>query len=191
MRKGFALFLLLLVLLIGCGRAGASAGPAVQVQVVGTPATRPTPPPSAPTAPQAPDFTVPTLEGGTFSLAEHRGRPVLLYFMADGCVSCLPEAEALARLHEEVGDRVTIVALDLDPGATPSALARFRALAGNGAYVWAFDREARVAQAYAVRTLDTTILIDPEGRIVYRDAVPTPYGQLAAVVQPFLEEDRP
>ncbi|WP_322800062.1 TlpA disulfide reductase family protein [Thermoflexus sp.] len=132
----------------------------------------------------APDFTVPTLGGGTFTLSRAlgEGKPVVLFFMAYWCGTCIPEARALARLHQSVGDRVVIVALDVDPTSTPEALMAFREAAGSPDYVWAFDRENAVALAYRVTRLDTTVIIDPRGRIVFRDEIPTSYETLAAQV---------
>lgn len=134
--------------------------------------------------PAAPDFTVPTLDGGTFTLSQalRQGRPVVLFFMAYWCGTCLPEARALARLHQELGDRVAILALDVDPTSTPEALAAFREAAGNPDYLWGFDRDNQVVLAYRVTRLDTTVIIGPDGRVAYRDEVPTSYETLAAQI---------
>ncbi|KKL87152.1 hypothetical protein LCGC14_1937570 [marine sediment metagenome] len=135
----------------------------------------------------APDFTVSTLEGGEFSLSTHLGKPVMLFFMAYWCGTCVPEAQALAKLHEQYGDQVTIVAMDIDPTSTRESLQHFRSVAGDPDYIWAFDRGNRVAQAYRVRTLDSTILINQTGEIVYSDARPTAYQTLEAQINKVLD----
>lgn len=126
----------------------------------------------------APDFTAPTLDGDTFSLAEQRGQPTIIFFMAYWCGTCIPESQALAQLKEEYGDSVRIVAIDVDPSSTPQALRQFKSAAGNGDFVWAFDREQQVVSAYQVRALDTTFILDREGHVVYRDSSPTPHDVL-------------
>jgi thiol-disulfide isomerase/thioredoxin len=126
----------------------------------------------------APDFTVPTLDGGTYTLADQRGKPTIVFFMAYWCGTCIPEAQALARLQQEYGDRISIIALDVDPTSTPEALARFKQAADDGPYTWAFDTDQRVTQVYEVRSLDTTVILDADGRVVYRDAFITPYQTL-------------
>ena len=126
----------------------------------------------------APDFSVPTLDGGTFRLADQRGKPTVIFFMAYWCPTCVPEAQALAKLHQEYGDKVAILALDIDPSSSPQQLKRFKEWAGNPDYTFGFDKDNVVLQKYKVRSLDATVIIDAEGKIVYQDAYPTPYERL-------------
>ena len=123
----------------------------------------------------APDFSVPTLDEDTFSLIDQRGNPTIIFFMAYWCGTCIPESRALARIQREYGERVSIVAIDVDPTSTPNALAGFKQAADDGAFTWAFDAGQQVTNAYQVRALDTTLILDPEGRVIYRDAYPTHY----------------
>ncbi len=131
----------------------------------------------------APDFSVPLLGGGTFTLSEHRGRPTVVFFMAYWCGTCLAEGRALAKLQAAYGDQVQIIAIDVDPSSTPEALAQFKRSAGNGDFFWAFDPGQWVAQTYQVRSLDTTVMVDANGVVVYRDEFPTPYRTLNQALQ--------
>ncbi len=127
----------------------------------------------------APDFAVRTLDGGRLQLASVKGRPTVLFFMAYWCGTCLPEAQALGRLHAELSDRgIRIIAVDIDPTSTPEALAEFREAAGNPGYVFAFDQDGATARAFRVANLDVTVIIDAAGRIAYRDAFVTDYETL-------------
>lgn len=126
----------------------------------------------------APDFTIPTLAGDSFTLVEGRGKPTIMLFMAYWCGTCLGEARALTQLHQEYGDRVNIVSIDVDPSSAPEKLAQFKQAAGDGDFTWAFDAGQKVTAAYQVISLDTTLIIDGQGRVVYRDQFPTPYQPL-------------
>ena len=119
-----------------------------------------------------------------FTLADYRGRPVILFFMAAWCSPCAYEARALARLYAEYGDRgLEVLAVDIDPSEGEADLKRFREWAvPQAGYRWALDPEGALVRAFKVRALDTTVVIDPEGRIVYRDEVSTPYETLKEVV---------
>lgn len=51
------------------------------------------------------DFTLPTFDGGTFTLSEHAQGPVFLYFWASWCQPCREEAPIIERLWPEYRDR--------------------------------------------------------------------------------------
>lgn len=131
----------------------------------------------------APDFRVPTLDGGTFSLAEQRGKPTVLFIMAYWCPTCVPEAQALAKIHQEYGDRVSILALDVDPSSSPDKLQGFVKWTGNPGYTFGLDKDNTVVQKYKIRSLDETFIIDADGNIVYHDSYPTSYDKLKAQLE--------
>jgi len=49
----------------------------------------------------APDFTLPTFDGGTFTLSEHQGSPAFVFFWASWCVPCREEAPVIQKLWPE------------------------------------------------------------------------------------------
>jgi cytochrome c biogenesis protein CcmG/thiol:disulfide interchange protein DsbE len=54
----------------------------------------------------ASDFTLPTLDGGLFTLAEHADGPVFLYFWASWCRTCQRDAPVVQRVwpdYEQAG----------------------------------------------------------------------------------------
>ena len=56
----------------------------------------------------APDFSLPTLDGGDFTLSEQRGKPVVLNFWATWCIPCQREMPALQRAAEQYKDAVVL-----------------------------------------------------------------------------------
>lgn len=142
---------------------------------------------TTPAGPLAPDFTVKTLDGPSFTLSEHRGKVVILFAVAAWCPTCVPETQALAQIYREYRDRgVEVLILDVWPGETEEQLLRFKSSAQGGDHYWAMDTENRWALAYEIRSLDTTVIVDRQGRIAYRDGSPTPYQSLKAEVEPLL-----
>lgn len=119
----------------------------------------------------APAFVVTTVGGTSFTLPAQK--PAVLFFMAGWCATCLPEAEALDRIERSVGDRVAILAVDADPADSRANLEQFIASAGSPRYGFAHDRDGRLVAAFDAQALDTTVVVDAAGRVVYRDAVPT------------------
>jgi cytochrome c biogenesis protein CcmG/thiol:disulfide interchange protein DsbE len=53
------------------------------------------------TVSEAPAFSLPAFDGTTFSLSEHAGQPVLVYFWASWCEPCKTEAPLIQRLWEQ------------------------------------------------------------------------------------------
>lgn len=119
--------------------------------------------------------------GREFVLSQQADTPTLVYAMAAWCTTCVPEAKALVQLHRELGDHVTIVVLDIDPGDTEAMLQRFSEAAGGAPGIWALDKGSSVTRAYNIRSLDTTIVI-AGGREVSRMIGAQSLDQLRAAV---------
>ena len=85
----------------------------------------------------AEDFALPALDGGTFRLAEQRGKIVLVNFWATWCPPCLEEMPAMERLwrkHKDAGFVLVAVSVDTDPQkVTPFVKSNF-------SRVWRFVR---------------------------------------------------
>lgn len=110
-----------------------------------------------------PDFTVNTasfLGGQRFVLSQQAEKPTLVYFMASWCITCVPEARAIAQLQKgETGQQVNFVVLDIDPSDTERGLESFWKAVNSPNNVWALNKESKVTSAYGVKSLDTTIVI--------------------------------
>jgi peroxiredoxin len=135
----------------------------------------------------APDFTVPTLDGGEFRLSEHQGKPTIIFFMAYWCGPCTAEARALGQLYQEYEGQLNVIAIDVDASSTPELLSQFKHAANDGAFTWAFDSGFKVASSYEVSYLDTTLILDAKGVIVYRDQTPSTYDTLKGELEKLIQ----
>ena len=61
---------------------------------------------------QAPDFRLLTLDGEPFQLSEVDGQPVILNFWASWCAPCVEEMPDFQLVHEEFGDRLTMIGVN-------------------------------------------------------------------------------
>ncbi|WP_157937087.1 peroxiredoxin family protein [Geodermatophilus chilensis] len=118
----------------------------------------------------APEFTASTTNGEDFSLPADK--PAVLFFMAGWCATCYPEAAALARIGQEYGDDVAILAVSPDPNDNVEALRQF-ADQVDARYGFVHDKDGALTAALGIQALDTTVVVDADGTIVYRDGVPT------------------
>ena len=95
---------------------------------------------------RAPDFSLPTDSGGSFSLREQRGKPVVVYFYPkDDTSGCTKEALGFTERKAEFDEIETrIVGISPD---SPTAHAKFREK-HRLAVTLASDEDKKVAQAY-------------------------------------------
>lgn len=87
----------------------------------------------------------------------------------------------LSQVQREFADqRLTVVAVNIAPQA--NKLEEYRDYMqeyGAGDLVWAQDTDDNSAvRAFNIRGLGTTIVVDRNGRIIYRDVGPTAYDTL-------------
>ncbi|MFQ5951388.1 MAG: TlpA family protein disulfide reductase [Candidatus Geothermarchaeales archaeon] len=123
----------------------------------------------------APDFTFVGKGGEELHLVSFRGRPVVIFFMASWCLTCVPESQALDKVYQKHEDDLVIFLVDVDPNTDSEAdLRRFGELYGNPGFYYVLDSDDHaIAYGYRVRSLDTTLIIDKNGVIVYKDEHPT------------------
>ena len=110
----------------------------------------------------APDFTLPTLDGGTFTLSEQRGKPVVLNFWATWCIPCQRELPALQRAAAQ--HQGAVVFAGVDQGETIEAVQRFLGDM-DVTFTIPLDGQGDVGSQYNVKGLPTTYFIDADGVI--------------------------
>ncbi|WOV86507.1 thiol-disulfide oxidoreductase ResA [Sporosarcina oncorhynchi] len=112
----------------------------------------------------APDFALVDLDGKEHQLSTYKGQGVFLNFWGSWCAPCKKEMPAMGRQYEVYkNDGVQILAVNI---AEPDF--KVRAFAGQYGMVFPtlIDQTKSVMQAYNVKPLPTTFLINPEGKIV-------------------------
>jgi thiol-disulfide isomerase/thioredoxin len=115
-------------------------------------------------------LTLPTIDGGTVSLPGDTGEITVLYTMGYWCGSCVPGAQTLARLQPEYAPRgVRFIAVDVTTNVTAPDLTPFLQAVGQNQLTWAMDSTGQFVRAYQINSLDTAIILDRDGREVYRN----------------------
>jgi thiol-disulfide isomerase/thioredoxin len=101
--------------------------------------------------------------GAERTLAEFRGRLVLLNLWATWCAPCREEMPSLDRLQATLGgDRFQVVALSIDAGGVP-AIRDFFAELGIARLAIYVDETMEAPSTLGVFGIPTTLLVAPEG----------------------------
>ncbi len=129
----------------------------------------------------APSANFSHLDGTPASLADYRGRAVLLNFWATWCAPCIREMPSLDRLQQTLGpEGLVVLALSTDRGGGDK-VRPFIARLGLENMTIGLDPRGRAAQSFVVPGLPTTYLIDPEGRMVGAMAGPAEWDERDAL----------
>ena len=114
---------------------------------------------------RAPEWTLPTIAGDSISLADLRGKIVLIDFFYKSCAPCCAALPTLQRMHEKYKDQGVVV-IGIDPYDDPvkADMADFIEKRSVGYTVVFSDRE--LPQKYRVTGYPTLFFIDREGKIV-------------------------
>lgn len=116
--------------------------------------------------PLAKDFRLENLDGETVSLSDFKGRVVVVNFWATWCPPCRFEIPSMQRAWLRMKEE-DVMMLAVHVG-------------GNNDKVWSFtgefgidfpvlmDVDSTVADAWPMRGLPSTFIVDPQGRIAYQ-----------------------
>jgi thiol-disulfide isomerase/thioredoxin len=120
-------------------------------------------------------------QGRKHTLAEFRGRTVLLNIWATWCVPCRKEMPALDRLEQKLGGPgFEVLALSIDTqGVAP--VRRFYDEIGIRTLAIYVDSTTRSSDMLGVIGIPTTLLVDPQGREVARRTGPAEWDSPEAL----------
>lgn len=116
----------------------------------------------------ASDFELQDMDEEKVKLSKYHGKVILLNFWATWCPPCIREMPSMERLHQQV-DAEDFKVLAVNQMEDVDQVFAFTGqLDVDPTFEILFDTTSEVSQAYAVRGLPTTYLIDKQGKIRYR-----------------------
>ncbi|WP_265445221.1 NHL domain-containing thioredoxin family protein [Flexivirga meconopsidis] len=128
----------------------------------------------------------------TVSLADLRGKVVVLDFWTFCCVNCLHVLDELRSLESEFADQLVLIGVhspkfehEADPDALVAAVERYAVH-----HPVLDDPELRTWRAYTARAWPTLVVIDPEGYVVAQLSGEGHAHGLTVLIRELLEEHR-
>ncbi len=126
----------------------------------------------------APDFTLPDLAGKPVSLADFKGRTVVLEWHNFGCpfVQKHYRSGNMQALQKKYGGEVAWLTINSTQSGhqdyqSPAALAKALAEAGAAPTRFLMDEPGKVGHAYGAKVTPHMIIIDPSGKVAYNGAI--------------------
>ena len=134
----------------------------------------------------APQFTIPLFDGGTFSLAEQRGKVVVVNFWASWCVPCRDEAPVLESTWRKYKDRgVVFVGVDY-VDTEKEALAFLKEF--NITYPNGPDIGTDASHKYRIQGVPETYFVGKDGQLYGNHIGPTDVPTLSAKIEELLKK---
>jgi len=147
--------------------------------------------PLAPPQP-APEVAFTDTAGNPATLADFKGKLLLVNLWATWCQPCLREMPSLEKLQASQGDQLTVVAISEDRGGA-KVVEPFVAKLGLDKVKVYLDPKSEVGHAFAVRGLPTSVVIDAQGQLVGRveGAAEWDMPKMLMALKPFLPSAPP
>lgn len=143
---------------------------------------------------QVMDFDLPTVDGGRLRLSDFRGRVVILDFFASWCRPCKAAMKKLGKLAKAQGKAgVSVIGFSVDKGGVQKVKPFVAKLGIDFPIVMGNMPEARrLAKGFGgLDVIPTSLVIDPQGRVVKRLVGLVSRETLMAAVRPHLKPQAP
>ena len=115
----------------------------------------------------APALSLPALDGHTVSLADYRGKNVVIAYWASWCSPCRAEMPALNRLYQRgrtSGREFEILAVSVDEDR---AAAQTFVRETGMTYPVLLDPGQKTVDAFHVESVPSLVVVDPSGQIIF------------------------
>jgi len=121
-----------------------------------------------------------TIDGATVQVPS--GKPSVLAFISIGCADCSAAAKAVAQAAVTLGNRATVIGVDMDPGVPPQTITSFLDYVGaKNLPVVIDDAKFTLTKTYGVAALSSVLVVNPAGKVTFRKINPSAAAIAAAV----------
>ena len=113
----------------------------------------------------APNFTLPDLDGKMVSLADYKGKVVLLNIWATWCRPCVEEMPSMEKLHQELkGEKFVILAVSIDEAGVKAVRPFMKK--HKLSFPALIDSAGTINSLYQISGVPESFILDKQGRIL-------------------------
>ena len=128
----------------------------------------------------APNFTLPDLDGKMVSLADYKGKVVLLNIWATWCPPCVEEMPSMEKLYQELkGESFEILAVSIDVSGAKAVLPFM--IENKLSFPALTDSKGDMKSLYQTTGVPESFIIDEEGIIVEKVIGPRDWASPDAI----------
>lgn len=133
---------------------------------------------------EAPDFTVTDANGAKASLADFKGKPMIINFWASWCPPCKAEMPYFNEAFQELGSDVQFVMINQTDGTRETVdIAKAFIKEKGYAFPVYFDTTLDASIAYNATSLPSTFFVNSEGMVVAAFSGSITRDQLASGIE--------
>ena len=128
----------------------------------------------------APNFTLPGLDGKMVSLADYKGKVVLLNIWATWCPPCVEEMPSMEKLYQELKDEgLEILAVSIDESGAQAVLPFMKK--HKLSFPALTDTKGAIKSLYQTTGVPESFIIDKEGIIIEKVIGPRDWAASGAI----------
>ena len=132
----------------------------------------------------APELNVYDREGNPVSLADMKGKPVIINFWATWCGPCKSELPAFQQAYETYGEDIVFMMVDMVSGRTETKAGAIEYVDGQGyTFPLYFDEDETAVVNYDITAVPATFVIDAKGQVVKSHVGAMSFDELEALLK--------
>ncbi|HEU5140864.1 MAG TPA: TlpA disulfide reductase family protein [Bacillales bacterium] len=137
---------------------------------------------------EAPNFTLPSLDGKSYSFSEAKGKPIVLNFWNSWCGPCKKETPELVKLYNQHKGQFRMIGINITANSDTVGAVKLFVQDYNMTYPVLLDKKGKVSSRYRVHSIPTTYLIDENGVIVAKFVGYQGNGALTRKIEAFISK---
>jgi len=130
----------------------------------------------------APEATFTDIKGTQFTLAQFKGKPVIINFWATECPGCVNEIPLFVELYKKYAPQ-NLVIIGVAMGYDPESQVREMVRQKQMDYPIVLDSDNQLVKTFNIKVTPTTLFISKDGKMIKRKLGEMSHSELETTIQ--------